>query len=485
MDVVLKPAKTDSSLGSFTKDQLNAYNALIKFIDDDYNPNDYKKALIGPAGTGKTYLVRELIKNSNLSYSTIGLSAPTHKACRILKDSIKLSGVKVNTLASDLGFKLNFNIENFNIENPPFDPKGRVKINDFRLYIIDEASMIPKNLMLYLEKVCKSNSCKIIYIGDDAQLPPVNERISPCFHGVTSYKLTEIVRQQEDNPVRYLLDILRYDIKYKTFNFLEYISKNPCRFDDDNILGYSVCNSTTFANLIYNNFSDERITTDVDYVKIIAYTNDRVAYWNNFVRNKIISDCDKSIVTKNDLFISYVTIVNAFNAAILKNSEEYIVKDVINYTHPIYGIKGFLVKFIAIHGGEVTTPLFIVDHKDRASMQAYITRCNELVEIAKKTPVKTRAARWREYYEYKEAVLLLTNIANRQGKLLHSRSIDYGFALTSHKSQGSTFNTVFVDVNDIVFDRFGRPYADAEDINRRLYVACSRCKNKLYLRYGK
>lgn len=51
--------------------------------------------------------------------------------------------------------------------------------------------------------------------------------------------------------------------------------------------------------------------------------------------------------------------------------------------------------------------------------------------------------------------------------------------------QGSTFDTALVDVNDIVFDKFGHPYTDAEEINRRLYVACSRCKNKLYLRYGK
>ena len=43
----------------------------------------------------------------------------------------------------------------------------------------------------------------------------------------------------------------------------------------------------------------------------------------------------------------------------------------------------------------------------------------------------------------------------------------------------------FVDINDIVYDKYGNPYTDAEEINRRLYVACSRSKNKLYLKYGK
>lgn len=50
--------------------------------------------------------------------------------------------------------------------------------------------------------------------------------------------------------------------------------------------------------------------------------------------------------------------------------------------------------------------------------------------------------------------------------------------------QGSTFDTALVDVNDIVFDKYGHPYGDIEETNRRLYVACSRCRNKLYLKYG-
>ena len=88
-------------------------------------------------------------------------------------------------------------------------------------------------------------------------------------------------------------------------------------------------------------------------------------------------------------------------------------------------------------------------------------------------------------YDFKENCLLLTNIISSDGKILFSRDLDYGFALTAHKSQGSTFDTTFVDVNDIVFDKYGQPYTDAEEINRRLYVACSRSKNKLYLKYGK
>lgn len=153
------------NIAGFTNDQMKAYHALIEFINNPYNVNDYKRALVGAAGTGKTYLVKALIKNCGLSYSTIGLAAPTHKACRVLNESIQIPNVKVNTLQSDLGLRLNFDVEKFDIDNPPFDPKGRIKIGNYQLYIVDESSMINRSLLMFLEKTCKSNKCKIIYIG--------------------------------------------------------------------------------------------------------------------------------------------------------------------------------------------------------------------------------------------------------------------------------------------------------------------------------
>lgn len=476
-------AKNDrvSTLG-FTKDQSKAYDDLIKFIQDDYNENDYKRALTGAAGTGKTYLVKALIKNCGYSYSTIGLAAPTHKACRVLNESIDIPNININTLQSDLGLRLNFDVDKFDINNPPFDPKGRIKIGEYKLYIIDESSMINRSLLMFVEKVCKSNKCKIIYIGDASQLAPVNEKYSAAFKGIKTYALNQIVRQGDDNPITHLLDLLRYDIQHKSFTFLEYIYKNPSKFNEDYTKGYQVCNSQEFETIVYNNFNDEELTRNIDFCKIIVYTNNTVSAWNKFVRDAIIKDADKSVITKNDLVISYVTIVNQFNDSIIKNSEEYILKDVVNYVHPKYQLKGFMVRFTAIHGGYNTTPLFILDHKDPATIKMYVALSRTLIDEAKNAPVKLRAQRWKEYYEFKESCLLLTNILTNTGSIMFGRDLDYGFALTSHKSQGSTFDTTFVDVRDIVYDKYGHPYNDAEEINRRLYVACSRSKNKLYLK---
>ena len=150
---------------NLTDDQRVAYNDIIKFINSPFDQNDFRRALVGPAGTGKTYLVNALITNCNLSYSVIGLSAPTHKACRVLGESIKNTSCKVITLQSALGLRLNFDVEKFDINNPPFDPKGKIKIQDLKLFIVDESSMINHGLKTFLESICNKNQCKILYIG--------------------------------------------------------------------------------------------------------------------------------------------------------------------------------------------------------------------------------------------------------------------------------------------------------------------------------
>lgn len=476
--------KADTS--KFTDDQKKAYKELIAFIDSPFDAKDYKRALVGAAGTGKTYLVKALILNSSMSYSLIGLAAPTHKACRVLNESIHISGIKVSTIQSDLGLRLNFDIEKFDPAHPPFDPRGKIKIGNYKLYIVDESSMINRGLCSFLEKTCVTNKCKVIYIGDSSQLAPVGEKYSSAFKGTKTSTLKEIVRQGDDNPVSYLLELLRYDIEHKSYEFLKYIQRFRSKFNDDYTKGYQVCTPQEFNEIVYNNFNDEALTSNVDYAKVIAYTNAAVSSWNKFIRNSIIADADKSVITKNDLIISYTTIVNQFNDCIIKNSEEYIIKDIVNYVDPVYELKGFMIKFQAIHGGDITTPLFVLDHSDSYSIQKYVQISHSMIEAAKSARSNLKAQKWRDYFAFKEHCLLLTNIMSPyDGKIMFGRDLDYGFSLTSHKSQGSTFDTSLVDVNDIVYDRFGQPYADAEEVNRRLYVACSRCKNKLYLKFGR
>lgn len=218
--------------------------------------------------------------------------------------------------------------------------------------------------------------------------------------------------------------------------------------------------------------------------RIITYTNPAVAGWNNYIRNSIIRDSDKNVITKNDLIMSYETIVNEFMETIINNSEEYIINDIVNYVDDVYGFKGFLVKFQLIHGGNITKPLFVIDSRDKFTALKYYNTINDMIKMAKQSTGAVRVSRWKDYYNFKKKYLLPTNIVDRNNKILIERDIDYGFAITAHKSQGSTYDTVFVDVNNMVYNSMGKPYSDYEDMLRRLYVGCSRARKELIISYG-
>lgn len=474
----------NNSKFNFTKCQQVAIDGIIDFIAKPFDKANYIIGLNGAGGTGKTFITNYIIRHCKYSDSLIKCTSPTHKACRVLSDA--LHGKKVDTIQSTFGFRLDLNLDDFDPKNPQFNPKASPKLTDIKLLIIDESSMLPAKLVTYICNTCKQLSIKLLFIGDASQLAPVKEQKSIAFARCNVvYTLDEVVRQAAENPITYLLDLLRYDITHKTYRFLQYITSHIGLLNYNQIgEGFSILTPEEFKNSIDKNFSNEEYTNNIDMYRIIAYTNTKVASWNNYIRNNIIKDSDKAIITKHDLIMSYETIVNEFLETILNNSEEYIIKDIVNFTDQKYGFKGFLVRFQLVHGGTITKPLFVIDHKDKFTINMYHKVLNELVNIAKRATGATRTNKWKDYYNFKQKYLLAANVINSQGTIVYSRDLDYGFAITAHKSQGSTYDNVYVDINDMIYDKNGNPYNDTDDILRRLYVACSRAKKELILCYG-
>lgn len=467
----------------FTKDQETAINGIIDFIATPFNPAKYIIGLSGAGGTGKTYITKYIINNCKYSNSVIKCASSTHKACRVFSQAI--GGKIVDTIQSVFGLRLDLKLEDFNPKNPQFNPMAAPKLDNIKLLIIDEASMIPAKLVTYINKECKTKTIKILYIGDEYQLSPVNERKSIAFNTCTTlYKLKEIVRQKENNPINILTKLLREDIENKSYNFISYIHNNINAINyNENNEGFSICNHNTFMNIINTRFTDKEYTKNIDMYRIIAYTNNCVTGYNNYVRNNIIKNSNKTIINKHDLIMSYRTIVNEFMETILNNSEEYIINDIVNYVDDKYGFIGFLIKFQLIHGGLITKPLFVIDHKDKQTIINYCSVLGELINKAKNSTGGTRVSKWKEYYNFKKKYILATNVIDRFGNIVYDRDIDYGFSITSHKSQGSTYNTVFVDLNNMIYDKNNNIYTNADDLLRRLYVACSRAQKELILCY--
>lgn len=477
-NVIIKDSTT------FTTDQEYAIKHIIEFIAAPFNPADYIIGLVGKGGTGKTFIVDYIIKHCIYSPSVITCTSPTHKACRVFSQSI--GNKNVDTIQSTFGFRLNVNIENFDPNNPAFAPVGQIKLDITKLLIIDEASMLPAALVTYICKICKTKEIKILFLGDDHQLFPVNESKSNAFARCSKiYTLNQIIRQDNTNPIVNLLDIIRDDIDNRTYNFISYIINHiGYELYNDNNEGFSIVNNIDFKNYVDIYFHDKEYTKNIDMYRIVAYTNNTIIKWNNYIRNSIIKDADKNIITKNDLLMSYNTIVDEYGSVIINNSEEYIIKDIVDYIDPSYNFKGFYIRFQQVHGGFVTRPLFIINHKDIVSIKRYYDVANELITSAKTCVNKSeRVRKWKAYYTFKRNYLLLTNIVDKHGKVQHSRDIDYAFAISAHKSQGSTYDNVFVDLNDMIYNKNGKLYTNQQDLLRRIYVACSRTRKKLIIGY--
>ena len=476
--------KQENNKYDFTNDQKNAISGIIDFIAAPFNPTKYIVGLTGAGGTGKTFITNYIITHCKYSNSVIKCTSSTHKACRVFSQAI--GGKNVDTIQSTFGLRLDLKLEDFNPANPQFNPMAKPKLDNIKLLLIDESSMLPAKLVTYICNKCKELEIKIIFIGDSYQLAPVNEKKSIAFDRCyIVYNLKEIVRQDIENPIINILELLRYDIEHRTYRFLEYISKRIGNVNyNESGEGFTICNSKSFKDIIDLSFNDIAYTKNIDMYRIVGYTNSCVSGWNNYIRNSIIKDCDKNIITKNDLIMSYKTIVNEFNEIVISNSEEYIINDIVNFVDDKYEFKGFLIRFQAIHGGNITKPLFIIDHKDKYTILQYHKVLNNLKNSAINAHGGTRVKRWKEYYDFRKKYLLAANIISTTNELLHERDLDYGFAITSHKSQGSTYETVFVDVNDMVYNKSGIPYSDQDDLLRRLYVACSRAKKELIIGYG-
>ena len=346
----------DKNVYNFTNDQQKAIDNIISFIAAPFNPAKYIVGLTGAGGTGKTFITKYIISHCKYSNSVIKCTSSTHKACRVFSQA--LDGKDVDTIQSTFGLRLDLRLEDFDPANPQFNPMAKPKLENIKLLLVDEASMLPSKLVTFICNECKKLEIKIIFIGDNYQLAPVNEKKSIAFDRCFEInQLKEIVRQAANNPITNLLELLRYDIEHHTYRFLEYISKNigVTNYNDINE-GFCICGKESFRHLINMSFNDEAYKKNIDMYRIIAYTNACVSGWNSYIRNTIIQDSDKNIITKNDLIMSYETIVNEFMEIVINNSEEYIINDIVNFVDDTDGFKGFLVKFQLIHGGMITRP---------------------------------------------------------------------------------------------------------------------------------
>lgn len=440
---------------------LNQWANNVADVDDT---STLYAMLSGSAGTGKTYIVNQFLQANK--YKRICVTAPTHKAKIVVQ---KMTARPAITIHSLCGLRINVDLETFDINKPQFDPLAEPMMGEYNIVIVDEASMINRGLLRMLKKTAKQTSTKLLFIGDKLQLPPVKEQMSYIFSDdeiLFRFELTEIIRQSNTSPLLPLLGTMRDDIHNLTTDYIDLIQDNPQQLVDDS--GYiTTKESKEFLDTITNYFTSDEYTIDKSYVKYMAWTNKSVKGANKHIREQLIGKDVPNIVA-NDVLMSYKTIVLSHKGKEttyrLINSDDYVVEEVSELqTETPFDIHGRQVVIRSITT-DITSKIYIVDP---SGYQAYIDRYLLLLDKAR------NGFGWHLFFNFIDNYLLIEDIMHPQtNKLLSKKSIDYGYAITIHKSQGSTYRNVIINNRDIQLNK------NKTEAKKLLYVACSRPTEK-------
>lgn len=412
-------------------EQVIALDALLEFINTP-DPIAWAFVLSGYAGTGKTFLMREVLARCSRSYTKFAFTAPTNKAAKVLR---AITG-EACTIYSLLGLLIEKNGEFKELTSG----KSAIDLSEIDVVVVDEGSMVNKKLMTLLQAEAERFSCKVIFMGDPAQLPPVGEVSSPIWDLTYGATLTQVMRY--DNQILRLVT----DIRTVVDSFTPSIN-----IKSDNANGEGVWKMTkaAFKEEIYN-FAIKGGFADGSKGKVIAWRNVRVAEYNDLIRRAVFG---AAAVPGNylvgDRIIAAAPCGQGENQ-LLGTDDEAIVEGVIPTTHPLepkykaYELKcrtedNRVIRLTVLHP---------------ASANEYENDCTMMAHQAKSNPKL-----WKKFWALKD--------------LFHE--VKYAYAITAHRSQGSTYETVYVDYQDILLNRNRR------EAFQCLYVGSSRPTTKLVL----
>lgn len=400
--------------------------------------------LAGFAGTGKSTIIKKIL--DNYRYGVV-VSAPTHKAKKVI---MNITGKDGQTLHGLLGLRPDLDLDNFNPNDPKFNPIAPPRITDYNFVIIDEASMINRELYDLIIEMTENSRTKVLFMGDPAQIPPVGEKESVVFiqnQEKEFHQLTKIERQNDTNPLTFIYDALR--------NNLLTIDGGFKRISKMNHLNEGVIFTTKkkeFRNSVIEKFSSTDFEKDTDFVKLIAWKNNTVMMSNQVIRQELLKK-SSDVIEIGDLLMGYRSISDGsrkFN--IIENSGDYRVVDKSNLEENEYGIAGYRVKLREdiLKGQFRFQDVFIVNTNDNETLHTYGQMHDFFKDMG-----KSNKKMWTKYYEFRRNNLIMKTIdkyPNGQYRMTGDvivKDLDYGYAITCHKAQGSTYSHVFIMENDI------------------------------------
>lgn len=429
-----------SPASALNQGQQEAADGFFEFLFDD-EAKEYN--ISGPGGVGKTFLMGQLIDHViaryeetcrlmgiEPRYTEVHMTATTNKAAEVLSQQ---TNRPTSTIHSFLGLKMR---DDYSTGRQILTKGKGWQVHENKIIFIDECSMIDSSLYYLIHD--GTMNCKIVYVGDQCQLAPVLETISPVYRNkMPLAELTENVRVQQagngEKPALLSLnEQLRETVQTGVFKPIVTVPGVIDLLDVDEME----------ARI------DEVFSNQVSHTRILAWSNDRVLQYNDHIRQ--LRQLPPEL-TPGERVVNNKAI--PLQGQMLSVEQEFLIKDIANtrYTLVIEDPQGgddFSISYrtctLETTNGGVIDEVPLIDDRDH---------------LRDVTKYLARLKKWGPYYDLQ-----------RTFPDLRMRD-----ACTVHKSQGSTYDFVFIDLGDI--SRCNNP----DQVARMLYVAASRARIRVYL----
>lgn len=413
------------------------WQALLS-LEDFVHSDEKIYLLTGYAGTGKTTLLQALITRLQQQYDSrpIALTALSNKATKVLQSMAYRWHCEVDcmTCCKLLGLKPVIDKETGGQKFEP-DRDRKNLTTEYDLVVVDECSMINQEMWTLLINSVSSltQGTQLLFVGDSAQLPPVGEVEAPCFEQIFHRSdLTEVIRY--GGAIGLLAEDIRMNLNRTS------MPKAQSDRNATNTEGIFTLPQPQWEKLMLRAFKSDAYEKNPDQVRVLAYTNARVNYLNNKIRAAIYGDKAARFVSGERLIAKNVCMGK--ERILLQTSEECMVMEAY-----LVRFEGWLVWELEIITEEAQERTLRVLHEDE--QQRFKRLLSDYSE----------KKQWMAFWDYKQ--------------LFHD--VSYAYSLTVHKSQGSTFQDVFVDVPNLMVNR------KVTERNQLYYVAFTRAAKRLFL----
>lgn len=454
-------------LSTLKPEQAEVFEDLKDFVFEEGSSQMH--LLQGYAGTGKTYITSKFVEWFVMETGNkIAVTATTNKAIKVLKSKVEFTDSRVvySTVHSMLGLKEV--IDYTGKISFKADKTQTIKLDEYEFLIVDEVSMLNDELFYEILNHTK-RGLKVLFVGDGKQIPPVGQESSIPFNEAMRRKyciglssLENIVRQVEGNPIIDLSMLVRSRPFYKDgfFNLIE-----PKVVDRQGIVKLSTADEDgDFLNeLLQVYFTSEHFKRDADFMKVVAYRNVTVDYVNDEIRTMIFGE-DKSKIMEGEKLIANSPILlrdGIVDVVLFNTNDEFTVDEFKEETRYIgNGVMKYYRTQVSYENilGETVVKHIDILHEDSQPNFDAIAEDLKKAAIQEKNP-GAAAGRWVTYYNF------IRTFAD----------VKYNYAITAHKSQGSTYENCVVLESDLSVNR------NKAEANKIKYTAFTRPSNLLFL----